>query len=110
MNDNTTVKESVESLRETAANIKEDVATFVDQGKSAASVLKTRVGDVGQSISENGKAILDKTTSFIQASPGKAVAIAFGIGYIAMRIRTSPLIKLAALAGIGYFGLRAARD
>jgi ElaB/YqjD/DUF883 family membrane-anchored ribosome-binding protein len=110
MNENRTVKDSVDSLKETAANLKEDVTTFVDQGKDTVESIKARAGDMRQSISENGAAVLDKATSFIEASPVKAVAIAFGLGYLAMRIRTSPLLKFGALAGIGYLGLRAARD
>ena len=110
MNEKTTVQDNVESLRESAANLKEDVTAFVDQGKNAVDAIKTRVGDVRQSISENGAVVVEKASSFIEASPIKAVAIAFGLGYIAMRIRTSPLLKFGALAGLGYLGLRAARD
>lgn len=110
MNENSTVKDSVDSLKETAANLKEDVTTFVDQGKDAVESIKARAGDMRQSISENGSAVLQKATSFIEASPVKAVAIAFGLGYLAMRIRTSPVLKFGALAGLGYLGLRAARD
>lgn len=110
MNEKNIVKDNVESLRESAANLKEDVTAFVDQGKSAVESLKARVGDVGQSISENGSAAVDKATSFIEGSPIKAVAIAFGLGYVAMRIRTSPLLKFGAIAGLGYLGLRVARD
>jgi ElaB/YqjD/DUF883 family membrane-anchored ribosome-binding protein len=110
MNEKTTVRDNVDSLRESAANLKEDVNAFVDQGKNAVETLKGQIGDVTQSISENGAAVVEKATSFIEGSPIKAVAIAFGLGYIAMRIRTSPVLKFAALAGIGYLGLRAARD
>jgi ElaB/YqjD/DUF883 family membrane-anchored ribosome-binding protein len=110
MNENTTVKDNVESLRETAANLKEDVSAFVDRGKETVDSIKSRVGDMSQSISENGAAVMKKASSFIEGAPVKAVAIAFGLGYLAMRIRTSPLLKFGALAGIGYLGLRAARD
>lgn len=110
MTEKSTVNNSVESLRQSVSNLREDVTTFVDQGKNAVDALKTRADDVRQSISENGAAVVGKATSFIEASPIKAVAIAFGLGYLAMRIRTSPVLKFGALASLGYLGLRAARD
>jgi ElaB/YqjD/DUF883 family membrane-anchored ribosome-binding protein len=35
---------------------------------------------------DRGSAFLDKGTDYIKSNPIKSVAIAFGIGYIAMRI------------------------
>ena len=33
-----------------------------------------------------GNAVVDKATDFIKANPLKAVGIAFGIGYVGMRL------------------------
>ena len=35
---------------------------------------------------ERGNALLDRSTDFIKANPIKSVAIAFGVGYVLMRI------------------------
>jgi ElaB/YqjD/DUF883 family membrane-anchored ribosome-binding protein len=44
---------------------------------------------------------MDKAEEFIGDHPLKAIGMAFGVGYLAMRIRTSPLFPVALLAGVG---------
>jgi hypothetical protein len=85
-------------------SIKENVSTLVDQGSRTVGAIKARVGDVTDTVKEGGSAAIDRTRSFIEANPLQSLAIAFGLGYVAMRIRTSPLVKIAMLAGLGYAG------
>jgi len=67
-------------------SIKERVKGLVDQGEEKVGRIKTRVIDVKDQAVTRGSAVLDKTTDFIKANPLKSVAIAFGIGYIGMRL------------------------
>ena len=100
-----TVKDSVSTLKDNASTLKDNVSTLVDQGSATVDAIKTRVGDVTTSIKEGGAAAIDKTTSFVEENPYKAIGIAFGLGYVLMRIRTSPLTKLALIGGLGYLGV-----
>jgi ElaB/YqjD/DUF883 family membrane-anchored ribosome-binding protein len=59
--------------------IKETVNEKVDQ-------LKTRVIDVKDEAIERGNALVDRATDYIKANPFKAVGIAFGAGYLGMRL------------------------
>lgn len=81
-------------------SIKGSVSAVVDQGAEAMQAVKARLGTVNESASE----IYDRTTTFIQAHPLKAIGIAYGAGYLAMRIKTSPLFKIALLGGLLYGG------
>jgi ElaB/YqjD/DUF883 family membrane-anchored ribosome-binding protein len=99
------------SYSKESASIKASVQNLVDQGsetvdaiKAKVDDLKTRVGDVSGTVKDGGAAAYDKTVSFIQANPFKSLAIAFGIGYVAMRIRTSRVLKIALLGGLGLAG------
>lgn len=56
-------------------SIKDSVRNLVEQGGEKASAIKAR-----------GNAMLDRSTDYIKDNPLKSVAIAFGIGYVAMRI------------------------
>ena len=85
-------------------NISESVRTLVDDGSQAVDAIKNRVSGLTDSVSKGGAAAFDKTVSFIEANPIKAVGAALGLGYVAMRITTSPLLKLGLLAGAVYLG------
>ncbi|MDQ3367925.1 MAG: hypothetical protein M3680_21075 [Myxococcota bacterium] len=93
----------------TKATVKDSVQGLVDQGSETVDAIKNRVGDVTNTVKEGGGAALDRATTFIQANPLKSLAIAFGAGYIAMRIRTSPLFKVAMLGGFGLLGTKVLR-
>lgn len=84
--------------------VSENVRTLIDQGAETVSSIKSRAGEVADNVKSGGAAARERTEAFVQASPMKAIAVAFGLGYIAMRIRTSPLFKLALIGGIGYLG------
>ncbi len=82
--------------------IKDSVQTLVDQGSETVGTIKNRVGDAADSVKQGGAAARERTTNYIQANPLKSLVIAFGLGYVAMRVRTSPLFKVALISGLGY--------
>jgi ElaB/YqjD/DUF883 family membrane-anchored ribosome-binding protein len=67
-------------------HIKESVKGLVDQGHEKVDQIKTRVIDVKDQAVTRGNAFLDRATDFIKANPLKAVGVAFGVGYIGMRL------------------------
>lgn len=81
--------------------IKDSVQTLIDHGSEAAGDIKARVGEVAGEAREKLDVALDKAETFIGDHPLKALGLAFGVGYVAMRIRTSPLFPIALLAGAG---------
>jgi len=66
--------------------IKEGVKGLVDQGQQKVDQLKNRVVEVKDEAVSRGTQVLDRVTDFIKTNPLKAVGIAFGAGYIGMRI------------------------
>lgn len=67
-------------------SIKEKAKDMVDQGTEKVEHLKTRVVEVKDQAMARGNAFLDRVTQMIKAHPLKAVGIAFGVGYLGMRL------------------------
>jgi ElaB/YqjD/DUF883 family membrane-anchored ribosome-binding protein len=74
-------------------SIKESVKGFVHTGQEKAGELKDRAGEIKTKVIEvkdqamtKGTAVADQAANFIRANPMKAVGIAFGLGYIGMRL------------------------
>jgi len=83
-------------------SIKDSVETLLGQGSQTVDAIRSRVTEVTGGAKDQVATVLGKATAFIQAHPGKSVALAFGLGYVAMRIRTSKLFPLAVIGGLGY--------
>jgi ElaB/YqjD/DUF883 family membrane-anchored ribosome-binding protein len=66
--------------------LKESVRNLVDAGGERAGQIKTRAIDVKDTVVESGGAALKKAGELIKAHPIAAIGIAFGVGYIAMRM------------------------
>jgi ElaB/YqjD/DUF883 family membrane-anchored ribosome-binding protein len=66
--------------------IKEGVRGLVDQGQQKVDEIKHRVVEVKDQAMSRGTQVVDRVTDFIKANPLKAVGIAFGAGYIGMRL------------------------
>jgi ElaB/YqjD/DUF883 family membrane-anchored ribosome-binding protein len=66
--------------------IKEQVKGLVDKGEKRVDAIRSRVIEVKDQALTRGNAFLDRATDFIKANPMKAVGIAFGVGYIGMRL------------------------
>ena len=88
------------------ATVKDSVSTLVDQGHQTVDAIKSKVSDVGAQVRDNSSQILDATRGYVQEHPIKALGIALGLGYVAMRIRTSPVMELAFLGAFGYVANR----
>jgi ElaB/YqjD/DUF883 family membrane-anchored ribosome-binding protein len=67
-------------------SIKDTVKGFVDQSSHAVDAIKSRVVDVKDQAIHRGGDLLDQVASLIKAHPLKAVGIAFGAGYLGMRL------------------------
>lgn len=67
-------------------SIKEKARGLVDQGQEKAHDLKVKMIDAKKTAVTRGNALLDRATDFIKANPLKAVGIAFGVGYLGMRL------------------------
>src|SRR5215203_4366642 len=96
----------MDEFRSQNQNVKESVSTLVDQGHQTVDAIKSRVSDVGAQVRGNSSQILSATRGYVQAHPLKALGIALGLGYVAMRIRTSPVMELAFLGAFGYLANR----
>ena len=66
-------------------SLKDSVRNLVDAGGEKAGQLKSKAIDVKDSVLENGKAGIEKTSSLVKEHPLAAIGIAFGVGYITMR-------------------------
>ena len=88
------------------ASVKDSVSTLVDQGHETVDAIKAKVSDVRDHVRDNGSQVLDATRSYVKEHPIKALGIALGLGYVAMRIRTSPVMELAFLGAFGYVANR----
>jgi ElaB/YqjD/DUF883 family membrane-anchored ribosome-binding protein len=73
-------------IDEKVDSIKESVKGFVDQGAQKVDAFKTKVVEVKDQALDRGSHVLDRMTAMIKAHPLKAVAIAFGAGYVGMRL------------------------
>ena len=67
-------------------SLKEKAKDIVDQGSEKVDQIKHRVVEVKDQAMARGNAFLDNVTSLVKANPLKSVAIAFGLGYIGMRL------------------------
>ena len=64
-------------------SIKESVKGLVDENRQK---IKSRVIDAKDQAMARGNLYVDRVTDMIKANPLKAVGIAFGVGYIGMRL------------------------
>lgn len=73
-------------LDERLDSIKESVKGLVDRGEERVGAIKSRVIEVKDQAMTRGNAVVDQATDFIKANPLKSVGIAFGVGYLGMRL------------------------
>jgi ElaB/YqjD/DUF883 family membrane-anchored ribosome-binding protein len=66
--------------------LKDTVKGLVDQGAHKVDEIKTKVVEVKDQAFTRGSALLDRVTVMVRAHPMKAVGIAFGAGYLVMRL------------------------
>lgn len=83
-------------------SVKDSVSKLVDQGRQTVDSIKSRASEVQTQVRETGSSLREQVSTYVAAKPLKAVGIAFGLGYFAMRIRTSVVMELAFLGAFGY--------
>ena len=74
-----TLDDKIDSLRDSMKGV-------VDQGAQKVDALKSRLIDVKDEAITRGNDLLSHTTSLIKNHPLKSVALAFGVGFIGMRL------------------------
>lgn len=67
-------------------SIREGVRNLVDAGGERASHFKDRAVDAKDTLLGNSEAALSRVAALIKEYPFAALGIAFGAGYIAMRV------------------------
>jgi ElaB/YqjD/DUF883 family membrane-anchored ribosome-binding protein len=74
------------AIEDRIEGIKDSVKGLVEKGERRADEIKTRVIEVKDQAMTRGNAFVDRAADFVKANPIKAVSIAFGLGYIGMRL------------------------
>jgi ElaB/YqjD/DUF883 family membrane-anchored ribosome-binding protein len=74
-----TLDDKIDSLRDSMKGV-------VDQGAQKVDAIKTKLIDVKDEAVSRGGDLLSQTTSLIKANPLKSIGIAFGVGFLAMRL------------------------
>jgi ElaB/YqjD/DUF883 family membrane-anchored ribosome-binding protein len=77
--EDTNVEDKLDSIRDSVKGV-------VDRGAQKAEALKNKVVEAKDQAMNRGSEGLDRLASMVRAHPLKAVGIAFGLGYIGMRL------------------------
>jgi ElaB/YqjD/DUF883 family membrane-anchored ribosome-binding protein len=75
----TRVDEKIDSLSNTVKDI-------VDQGAQKVEELRTRAGEVKDQAISRGNNLMERASEMVKAHPLRSVGIAFGAGYVLMRL------------------------
>ena len=67
-------------------SLKDSVRNLVDVGSERAEAIKSRMADVKDTVVSSSKSGINRMGSLITEHPLVAIGIAFGIGYLAMRV------------------------
>jgi ElaB/YqjD/DUF883 family membrane-anchored ribosome-binding protein len=86
MNEPSTMGSTGSNLDSKLDTLKDKARDIVEQGSEKVDQLKHRVVEVKDQAVARGSAFLDDVTALIKANPLKSIAIAFGVGYIGMRL------------------------
>lgn len=66
--------------------IKDTVKGIVDTGAQKVDAIKSKVGDVKEQAFTRGNDLVERVSEMVKSHPLKAVGIAFGAGYLGMRL------------------------
>lgn len=75
-----------QTAEEKAESIRETVKGYVDQGAQRVDKIKNRVVEAKEQALSRGNDVLDRVSDVIKAHPLTSVGIAFGVGYLGMRV------------------------
>jgi ElaB/YqjD/DUF883 family membrane-anchored ribosome-binding protein len=73
-------------MKDQAKDIKDQVKGLVDAGHDKVNEVKDKLMDAKEKVVDRADSLVTSLTDSIKARPLVAVGIAFGIGYLAMRI------------------------
>jgi ElaB/YqjD/DUF883 family membrane-anchored ribosome-binding protein len=74
-----TIEDKIDSLRDSMKGV-------VDQGAQKVDSIKSKIIDVKDGAVSRGGDLISRASGLIQAHPLKAIGIAFGIGFLSMRL------------------------
>jgi ElaB/YqjD/DUF883 family membrane-anchored ribosome-binding protein len=74
------------ALEDRMGNLKESVRNLVDAGGERASQIKERLYDAKDVAVDKGSAALGRLSALVKEHPIAALGIAFGIGYLTIRM------------------------
>jgi hypothetical protein len=74
----------------------------VDQDANPIEAVRGRLVELADEARQRGEALAERARDLASTRPLTAVVVAFGAGYLAMRIATSKLTQLAAVGGLLY--------
>lgn len=67
-------------------SIRDSVKGLVEQGHDKVTAIKDAASDLQHKVTDEGGKAIDKTSKLIKDHPFAAVGIAFGVGYLLMRL------------------------
>lgn len=74
------------ALDDRMGNLKDSVRNLVDASGDRANQIKERLADAKDVAFDKGSAALGKVSALVKEHPIAAIGIAFGIGYLAVRM------------------------
>jgi ElaB/YqjD/DUF883 family membrane-anchored ribosome-binding protein len=77
---------SASTMENRLDSLKSSVRNLVDAGGERAGQIKNKAIDVKDAFVENGSAALNRAGELIKQHPIVAVGLAFGVGYIVVRM------------------------
>ena len=80
------VGSSTTAANTTLDNIKDRAKHIVDAGQEKAGEIKDALVDAKDKVMSSGASFLNSSRNLITDHPFAAVGVAFGVGYVAMRI------------------------
>jgi len=79
-------KNGTSELDDRMGNLKDSVRNLVDAGGERANQIKERLAGAKDVAFDKGSAALDRASALVKEHPIAAIGIAFGIGYLAVRM------------------------
>ena len=79
-------KNGTSELDDRMGNLKDSVRNLVDASGERANQIKERLADAKDVAFDKGSAALGRVSALIKEHPIAAIGIAFGIGYLAVRM------------------------
>jgi ElaB/YqjD/DUF883 family membrane-anchored ribosome-binding protein len=80
------MKPTSASFEDRLDSLKESMRNLVEVSGERASALKHRMGDVKDTVFASSKTGVQKVGAFVKGHPIIAIGVAFGVGYLVMRI------------------------